>query len=117
MSFCCHNVIDAHNVFMNKSIYEMICQGRNAFMCNIMQTIQSSVKVSVKGKSHVHTARESHDMNMDFYGFKHSCPKNSMQECLFDHLLPKKKIFISGHSGCKRISFYVSFCIDYKNLS
>ena len=51
---------------MNKSIYEIICQGRNAFMCNIMQTIQSSVKVSVKGKSHVHTARESHDMNMDF---------------------------------------------------
>ena len=31
-----HNVIDAHNVFPNKSIHEMISQGRNAYPCNVM---------------------------------------------------------------------------------
>ena len=35
-----HNVIDACNVFAKESIGEMISQGRKAFPCSIMQTIQ-----------------------------------------------------------------------------
>ena len=40
-----HSVIDARNVFANKNTSKMISQGRNAFPCNVMQTIQGSVKV------------------------------------------------------------------------
>ena len=38
-----HNVINARNVFANKSISEMTSHGRNAFPCNVIQTIQGPV--------------------------------------------------------------------------
>ena len=38
-----HNVINARNVFANKSISEMISHGRNAIPFNVNQTIQGPV--------------------------------------------------------------------------
>ena len=55
----------ACNVFANESIGEMISYGRSAFSCNVMHTNRGQVK-AFSSKSHVQTARESHDLNMDF---------------------------------------------------
>ena len=74
-----HNVIDARNVFANKSIGEMIGQDHNAFPCNVMQTIQDSgygfVKLKAMFKQHV---------NMDICsfhnGFKQLRATKFMQE-------------------------------------
>ena len=45
--------------------YDAISQGRNAFQCNVMQTSQGPDRFC-QVKSHVQTARESHDFNMVF---------------------------------------------------
>ena len=42
----------------------MISHGRNALQCNVMHDNQGPVK-AFSSKSHVQTARESHDLNMD----------------------------------------------------
>ena len=47
----------------------MISQVRNAFPRYVMQTNQGPYRLC-QVKSHVQTARESHDLNMDFCGFK-----------------------------------------------
>ena len=50
-------------------------------------------------KNHVQTARESHDLNMNFYsfdnGFKQLCATNSMQEFYLSHmeLYVRKPVF------------------------
>ena len=69
------------NLFVNKSIGEMISQGYNAFACNIMQTNQGPDRLC-QVKSHVQTACESYDLNMDFYGFKHLRVMNSYAKIL-----------------------------------
>ena len=89
----CHNLIDTRNIFVNKSIGEMIRQGHNPFPCNIMQTVRVKFRLC-QVKSHVQTATESHDLNMDFYGFKKLHPTNSMQEYtlkLISGYLPLKR--------------------------
>ena len=78
-SLCRHNVIDVHNVFANKNSGEMISHGRKAYPCNIMQTNQSQFRLC-QFKSHVQTACESHDLNIDFCDFKQLCATNPMQE-------------------------------------
>ena len=50
---------------MNESIGEMISHGRNAFQCYVMLANQGPA-LAFSSKSHVQTARESHDLNMDF---------------------------------------------------
>ena len=72
-----HNVIDT-----NKSIGEMISQGRKAFPRNVMQTNQGPVK-ALSSKTHVQTARESHDLNMGFCDFKQLRVTNSHARTLF----------------------------------
>ena len=54
----------------------MISQGRNAFPCNVMQNKLGRRK-ALSSQSHVQTARESHDLNMDFCGFKQLRVTNS----------------------------------------
>ena len=46
-----HSMIDARTVFKNKSIGEMISQGRNAFPSKVMQ--MGFVKLKVMLKQHV----------------------------------------------------------------
>ena len=57
------------NIFANNNIGEMISHGRKAFACNVMQTNQGPDRLC-QVKSHVQTVCESHDLNMDFCGFK-----------------------------------------------
>ena len=57
--------IYACNVFANESIGEMISHDRNTFQCYVMHANQGPVE-AFSSKSHVQTARESHDLNMDF---------------------------------------------------
>ena len=52
--------IYACNVFANESIWEMIIHGRNTFQCT------SGPSLVFSSKSHVQTAHESHDLNLDF---------------------------------------------------
>ena len=59
----------------------MISQGHNAFPCNVMQTNQGPDRLC-QVKSHVQTARESHDLNMVFSGFKQLCVTNSYARIL-----------------------------------
>ena len=54
----------------------MISQGCNAFPYNVMQTYQGPDRL-LSSKSHVQTACESHDLNMDFCGFKQLHVTNS----------------------------------------
>ena len=82
-SYVAYNVIDGLNVFANKSISEMISQGRNAFLCNVMQTNQGPDRLC-QVQSHVQTAHESHDLNMDFCGFKQLCVTNSYARIYVD---------------------------------
>ena len=44
----------------------MIRPGRNFFQCNVMHANQGQFRL-FSSKSHVHTARESHDLNMDLW--------------------------------------------------
>ena len=67
---------DARNVFANKSIDEMISQDRNASRVASMQANQGRDRLC-QDKSHVQIARESHDLNMDFFGFKRLRVTNS----------------------------------------
>ena len=60
----------------------MISQDRNAFPCNVMQTNQGPDKLC-QAKSHVQTARESHDLNMDFAASKQLRVPIPMQEYRF----------------------------------
>ena len=60
---------DARNVFANKSIDEMISQDRNASRVASMQANQVRDRLC-QAKSNFQTARESHELNMDFFGFK-----------------------------------------------
>ena len=61
-----HNVIYAHAMFSpNESIGEMVSHGRNPFQYHVMHADQGAVW-AFSSKSHVQTARESHDLNMDF---------------------------------------------------
>ena len=55
----------ACHVFANESIGEMISHGRNTFQCNGMHANQGPI-LAFSSKSHFQTARESHDLNMDF---------------------------------------------------
>ena len=77
-----HNVIDTRNVFANKTSSVMIRQCRNAFPCNVMQTNQLPDRLC-QVKSHVNTARESHDLKMDCCGFKQLQVTNSYARILF----------------------------------
>ena len=54
----------------------MISQGGNTFPCNVMHTNQGLDRL-FQAKSHVQTACESHDLNMDFCGFKQLLVTNS----------------------------------------
>ena len=56
--------------------HQMISQGRNVFPCNVMQTNRVPEKLC-QVKSHVQTAREPHDLNMDFCDFKQLCVADS----------------------------------------
>ena len=60
----------------------MIRQCRNAFRCNVMQTYQCPDRLC-QVKSHVKTARESHDLKMDCCGFKQLQVTNSYAKILF----------------------------------
>ena len=62
------NAIDKRNVFMNKGISEIISEGRNAFLCYVMQTNQGPDRLC-QLKSHAQTACESHDLNMTSNSF------------------------------------------------
>ena len=62
-------------------------------VCNVMQIMQGSFKY-FQVQTHVQTARESPDLNMDFRSFDNGCKqlyeKTSMQEyrdqtCFFMH--------------------------------
>ena len=57
--------IYACNFFANENIGKMISRGRNAFQCNVMHANQGPVK-AFQVKAMFITARESHDLNMDF---------------------------------------------------
>ena len=59
------------NVFANKSIREKICQGRNAFLCNVMKTNQGTDMLR-QAKSHVETARESHYLKPGLFAASNS---------------------------------------------
>ena len=43
----------------------MNIHGRNSFECHAMHANQGPIK-AFSSKSHIQTARESHDLNMDF---------------------------------------------------
>ena len=77
-----HNVIDAHNVFANKTIGKMISQGCNAFLYNVIQTNEGPNRLR-KVKSHVQTAHESHDLNIVICGFKQLRVTNSYARIYF----------------------------------
>ena len=69
------------SVFVNENIGEMISHGLNAFKCYIMHANKGQVK-AFSSKSHVQTARESHDLNMDFAASNSSALRIPMQEWL-----------------------------------
>ena len=58
------------HIYANESIGEMTSHGRNAFPCNAMHTNQGPV-YACSSKSHVQTARESHDLNTRISWFEH----------------------------------------------
>ena len=51
--------------FHERKHRQMISHGRNAFQCEVMHANQGPVK-AFSSKSHVQTARKSHDLNMGF---------------------------------------------------
>ena len=75
---------NARNVFATKNVDVMISPGCIAFRVFSDKQIGAHCKGN-KNKTHVQTARESHDLNMDFRlfdnGFKQLCVTNFMQEC------------------------------------
>ena len=74
----CHN---ACNIFVNKNVDVMISPGCNAFRIVSDKQIRSHFKYC-QIKTHVQTACESHDLNIDFrsfdIGFKQLCVTNLM---------------------------------------
>ena len=74
---------NAYKVFANKNFDVMISSACDAFRVLSYKQIRAHFKYC-QVKSHVQTARESHDLNMDLCsfdnGFKQLCVTNSMQE-------------------------------------
>ena len=75
-----------HNVIANKNVDVMVSPGCNAF--HELPDKQFGLILSIfKSKTHVQTARESHDLNMDVHsfdnGFKQLCVTN-----LQEYMLP-----------------------------
>ena len=74
-------------VFANKNVDVMIILGSNTFHVLSDGQIGAYFKYC-QIKIHVHTARESHDLNMDFRsfdnGFKQHCVTNFMQEYMLE---------------------------------
>ena len=85
-----NNVKDTRNDFANKNIGKMISQGCNAFRCNVMPNKPGPAK-ALTSLSHVRTASESRDLNMDYFGFKQLRVTNSFQEYVFLQVL--RRIF------------------------
>ena len=77
---------NARKVFANKNVDVMTSPGSNAFRVLSDKQIGAHFK-HFQIKTHVQTARESHDLNMDFRsfdnGFKQLCVTNFMQEFCF----------------------------------
>ena len=83
----------------------MFIHCRKALPCNIMHTNQGPVK-AFSSKSHVQTARESHDLNMDFAASNSCAERIPMQEFCFTCSLLWLQFFMLGQdifgSGCSK---------------
>ena len=96
-------------VFTTESIREMISHRHNAFQCNVMHANQGPV-YAFSSKIHVQTARESHDLKMDFEASKQLRVTNSHEECGITQLKQCNNLQLL-HQYCSQKSTWSLYCV------
>ena len=79
-----------------KNITEMISQCRNASPLNVMQTNQGPAQ-ALSRKKHVQSARESHDLNMDFFRLQTASRYESPCKNIRVMRVKRHKSYFHGH--------------------
>ena len=74
----------------------MISHGHNAFQCNVMHANQGPVKAFLS-KSHVQTAPESHDLDIDFASLNSQVPRRLFE---VDAIRPSVQTSPEGPGKC-----------------